>query len=75
MFPVDEVIFTGSVPEHELREQRPEEYERLVKTGKLESMRVKAPDPARRPLIVVIAAVTVGFGLVLLVLILIGGLT
>jgi cytochrome b subunit of formate dehydrogenase len=75
MFPVDEVIFTGSVPEHELREQRPEEYERLVKSGKLESLRVKSPNPARRPLIVVIAAVTVGFGLVLLVLILIGGLT
>ncbi len=73
-FPVDEVIFTGSLPEAELKEQRPEEYDRLVKTGRLESLRVKAPDPARRPLIVLIAIVTVGFGLFLLALIIAGGL-
>ncbi|MFZ4573647.1 MAG: hypothetical protein ACOYN0_04570 [Phycisphaerales bacterium] len=74
-FPVDAVIFTGSMPEQELREQRPEEYERLVRTGRLESLRVAAPDPARRPAIVVIAIVSVGFGLLLLALILVGGLS
>jgi cytochrome b subunit of formate dehydrogenase len=74
-FPVDEVIFTGSLPEAELKEQRPEEYERLVRTGQLESLRVPAPDRARRPMIVTIAVVSVGFGILLLVLILIGGLT
>ena len=72
-FPVDEAIFTGTVPEHELKEQRPEEYDRLMRTGKLESLRVKAPDPARRPLIVAIAVVAVGFGLLLLGLIIVGG--
>lgn len=74
-FPVDEVIFTGSMPEHELKEQRPEEYERLTKGGMLEKLRVPAPDAARRPMILVIAIVSVGFGLLLLGLILIGGLT
>ena len=74
-FPVDEVIFTGTLPEHELKEQRPEEYQRLVDTGKLESLRVKSPDPNRRPVIVLIAVVSVGFGLVLLGLIIAGGLS
>jgi hypothetical protein len=73
-FPVDAVIFTGSMPEEELKEQRPEEYERLVRTGGLESLRVPAPDPAKRPAILVIAVVSVGFGLLLLGLILAGGL-
>jgi len=74
-FPVDPVIFTGTMPEEELKHTRPEEYERLVKAGKLESLRVKAPDPGKRPLILFIAVVSVGFGLLLLALILIGGLT
>ncbi len=75
MFPVDEVIFHGTVPEAELKEQRPEEYQRLVETGKLESLRVKSPDPKRRWLIVLTAVVSVGFGLVLLGLIIVGGLS
>ncbi|MFO0831704.1 MAG: hypothetical protein U0637_07650 [Phycisphaerales bacterium] len=72
-FPVDEVIFTGSMPEKELMEQRPEEYHRLVATGRLEALRVPAPDPKRRPAILVVAVVSVGFGLLLLAFILIGG--
>jgi len=74
-FPVDEVIFTGTLPEHELKEQRPEEYQRLLDTGTLESLRVKSPDPSRRPLIVLVAVVSVSFGLVLLGLIIVGGLS
>lgn len=74
-FPVDPVIFTGTMPEEELKEARPEEYDRLVKSGQLESLRVKAPDPAKRPVILLIAIASVGFGLLLLTLILIGGLT
>lgn len=75
MFPVDEVIFTGSVPESELKEQRPEEYQRLVQNGTLEALRVPARDPSRRPVIVAIAVLSVGFGLVLLGFIIYGGLT
>ncbi len=74
-FPVDEVIFTGSVPEDELKHQRPEEYGRLVAAGRLEALRVKAPDPARRPVIVIVAIVSVAFGLVLLGFIIVGGLS
>ncbi len=73
-FPVDEVIFTGSLPEAELKEQRPAEYERLVATGRLDALRVPAPNHARRPVIVGIAVVSVGIGLILLALIIIGGL-
>ena len=69
------MIFTGTMPEEELKHTRPEEYERLVQGGKLEALRVKAPDPGKRPLILFIAVVSVGFGLLLLGLILIGGLT
>ena len=32
-FPMDPVIFTGRVTEHELREERPDEYERLRARG------------------------------------------
>ena len=74
-FPVDEVIFTGSLPEIELKEQRPEEYRRLVESGRLASLRVKAPDRSRRPLIVLTAIVSVAFGLFLLGLIIAGGLS
>jgi cytochrome b subunit of formate dehydrogenase len=74
-FPVDEVIFTGSLPEHELKETRPEEYDRLVRTGALDSLRVPAPKRHKAPLNVLIAVVSVGIGLGLLVLIIVGGLS
>jgi cytochrome b subunit of formate dehydrogenase len=35
-FPMDAVIFTGRVPIEELKEDRPREYEELVRTGELE---------------------------------------
>lgn len=73
-FPVDPVIFTGSMPEEELKETRPEEYARLVASNSLDSLRVPAADPKRRPAILVTAIVSVGFGLLLLAFILIGGL-
>jgi cytochrome b subunit of formate dehydrogenase len=73
-FPVDEVMFTGSMPEHELKETRPEEYKRLLESGTLEQLRVPAPPRSRRPLWVLIAIVTVGIGVTLLGLIIAGGL-
>jgi len=42
-FPMDKVIFTGRVTEEELKNERPIEYERLVKSGELESLRASAP--------------------------------
>lgn len=41
-FPVDTVMWSGHMPEDEMREERPEEYERLVKSGELES-RIEEP--------------------------------
>lgn len=73
IFPVDEVIFTGTMTEEEFREHRPEEYDRAVREGRLESMRVPAPDRRVRPWLVLIAAVSMGFGLLLLALIIMGG--
>lgn len=42
-FPMDMVIFTGRQSEEELKEKHPEEYDRLVKNGELETLRVVAP--------------------------------
>lgn len=74
MFPVDEVIFTGSMSEEELKAHRPEEYDRLVKTGRLDELRVPVPDARQKPIILVTAVVLVSIGMVLLTLIIIGGL-
>lgn len=42
-FPIDLVIFTGKVSEHELRKERPAEYEKLLEEGGLETIRTEAP--------------------------------
>jgi cytochrome b subunit of formate dehydrogenase len=44
-FPMDTVIFTGRIPEHELKEERPNEYKRLVAEGRLEAAETNAPTP------------------------------
>jgi cytochrome b subunit of formate dehydrogenase len=53
-FPMDLVIFTGRLPEHELKEERPLEYARLVRQGRLASLEASPP-----------AAPVVAFGKVL----------
>ena len=40
-FPMDTVIFTGYVPEEEYKKDRPHEYEQLVKSGKINDVRVE----------------------------------
>jgi cytochrome b subunit of formate dehydrogenase len=42
-FPMDPVIFTGSMPLHRFKEERPLEYERMVKEGTLEQHFVPPP--------------------------------
>jgi cytochrome b subunit of formate dehydrogenase len=42
-FPMDMSILTGLVSEEELREERPEYFERLAREGKLESLRTTVP--------------------------------
>jgi thiosulfate reductase cytochrome b subunit len=42
-FPMDPVIFTGSVPLEELKHERPLEYERLLKAGELDHWKASPP--------------------------------
>ena len=69
-FPMDLVIFTGSVSGHDLREERPAEYARLADTGQLAALAVPAPSPAvcKRGRRIGTAGLTLGVGLVVLIL-------
>ena len=42
-FPMDMVIFTGRLPEAELKQERAAEFERLERTGELEDLIVRPP--------------------------------
>jgi cytochrome b subunit of formate dehydrogenase len=42
-FPMDLVIFTGRLPDHELQDERPLEYARLVRQGQLAGLEEPAP--------------------------------
>ena len=42
-FPMDLVIFTGRIPEHELKDERPNEYRRMVSEGRLAETETTPP--------------------------------
>ncbi len=42
-FPMDRVIFMGVVNRHELETERPEQFQRLVQSGKLQEIRAPSP--------------------------------
>jgi len=65
-FPLDPVVFTGSLPLEKFKEERPLEYERLVASGELEAYLVDPPSPAllRRVYVLGFAAVATGILLV-----------
>lgn len=69
-FPMDLVIFTGSVSDVELKHERAGQYERLVATGGLARLTVPAPEAAaeRRGRIVGTAGLVLGIGLFVLIL-------
>ncbi len=46
-FPLDPVIFAGSMPLSKFKEERPDEYDRLVESGELEKKLVDPPRPER----------------------------
>ena len=73
-FPVDDVIFTGVVNEEELKHERPTEYEQLVKSGQLESMRVPVPPKWTRTVSIIVGVTAMSIGLALVVLIVLAGL-
>ncbi len=69
-FPLDPVIFTGRVPLERFKEERPVEYQRLVQTGRLETLIVGPPSrkQIRMAGIFGFAAMAVGIGLMLAIL-------
>jgi cytochrome b subunit of formate dehydrogenase len=69
-FPMDLVIFTGSVSEEELRHERAGQYERLARSGQLGALTVPAPSESERRRGYVIGTIGLVLGLILFVLIL-----
>ncbi len=69
-FPMDTVMFTGSMPLEEFKRERPRHYEELVKSGKLEEHLVPPHSASFRFWATVFGAIalTVGFSLVLFIL-------
>lgn len=67
-FPLDIVMFTGSVDIEELKADRPEQYKRLLSLGQLESHLVPPPSARKSLLFHLIGFSLLGFGLLLLVL-------
>jgi cytochrome b subunit of formate dehydrogenase len=68
-FPMDLVIFTGRVSEHELREERPAEYERLARAGRLAALQARPPAARDVRAGRVIGTTAVALGLVMVSLI------
>ena len=68
-FPMDMVIFTGSVAAHELRDERAGEFERLERTGAIQAMSVAAPTSTalRRGRFVGTAGLALGILMVILI--------
>jgi cytochrome b subunit of formate dehydrogenase len=71
-FPMDPVIFTGSMPLEKFKEERPLEYERAVREGRLEGMLVDPPTREHLVEAYVFGFFTVTIGIALAVAIFIG---
>lgn len=74
-FPMDPVVFTGSQPLERLKEERPLEYQRLVASGKLESLFVPPPTAARMKVAYVFGFAAVAIGVACAIGIFVGLLT
>ncbi|MDE2184479.1 MAG: cytochrome b/b6 domain-containing protein [Alphaproteobacteria bacterium] len=71
-FPLDTVMFTGAMSLEEFKREHRAEYERLAAKGELESRRVPAPSPAMALGSRILGFTLLAFGLVLLVLVVVG---
>jgi cytochrome b subunit of formate dehydrogenase len=69
-FPMDTVIFTGTVPLDEFKTDRPREYAELVKSGRLAERLMPAPDPRDLRRWRIIGGVALGLGIALVLMIL-----
>jgi cytochrome b subunit of formate dehydrogenase len=68
-FPMDTVIFTGRISEHELRHERAVEYERLVREGRLAAEEAPPPTLESRAFGWFVGGVALLLGIVAIVLI------
>jgi cytochrome b subunit of formate dehydrogenase len=68
-FPMDTVIFTGRISEHEMKEERAEEYERLMRDGRLKAMEGSAPAPRALAFGYVVGGTAVILGILTVILI------
>jgi cytochrome b subunit of formate dehydrogenase len=73
-FPMDMVFFTGTVSEHELKEERGVEYARLVEQGRLQSLETVAPTAERVLFGRIIGTIAVILGVITVVLIVYGAI-
>jgi cytochrome b subunit of formate dehydrogenase len=69
-FPMDSVIFTGRITLTEMEEERPDEYERLVRTGRIDEYASAAAPPWVYRVGRTAGGLAVVFGLVMVALIL-----
>lgn len=71
-FPVDVVVFTGSMPLEEFKHERKVEYDRLVETGELDQYLVGAPSPKLNQYSRYLGFALIGIGVIELILVLLG---
>lgn len=69
-FPMDLVVFTGSMPLERFKKERPEEYDRLVRDGELEKALVPAPSPKMKRFATIVGTIGLTIGILLVIQIL-----
>ena len=74
-FPMDVSIYTGLITEHELKEERPEQFERMLAEGKLEGLRVEGRSNASVWLAYLWGTIALTLGVFMLVMIVLGFLS
>jgi cytochrome b subunit of formate dehydrogenase len=69
-FPINDVMFTGQLPEKEFQEERYAQYERLAKDGTLDRLRVQPVSDRKRKLALhgTLASQVLGIGVFILIL-------
>jgi hypothetical protein len=68
-FPMDTVVFTGRISEHELKSERGMQYARLAARGALEGAEAPAPTLESRAFGWVVGGIALALGIVVIVLI------
>jgi len=71
-FPMDTVIFTGRISEHELREDRAVEYERMVREGRLAASEAPPPTLESRAFGWFVGGAALLLGIIVIILIIYG---